>query len=146
MEHGTTRRGHGATTGRSTSARSRALLAALTLPVAVGLAGCGGDEAQQGELFAVEETEELTADYRFVIPAGSGEAIDRGEALEILPAQMDVKIGEVLELVNEDDRGHLVGPFYVGAGETLQQRFTSPGQYQGICSVHPSGQIVIDVT
>lgn len=86
------------------------------------------------------------ADYEFTIPAGAGEAIDRGEPLEILPAQLEVKVGEVIVIVNRDDRGHLVGPFFVGAGETLRQKFSSPGTFIGECSVHPSGQITLEVS
>ena len=52
----------------------------------------------------------------------------------------------MIEIENEDDRGHLVGPFFVGAGETLRQRFSSPGEFTGECTVHPSGQITLTVT
>ena len=76
---------------------------------------------------------------------GSGEAIDRGEVVEILPADLDLRVGDVLEIVNEDDRGHLVGPFFVGDGETFRQQFTSAGEFQGICTVHPSGAITITI-
>ena len=69
-----------------------------------------------------------------------------GEPLDILPQALDVSVGELFELINEDDRGHLVGPFYVGAGETLRQRFSAPGTFIGACSVHPSGEIVLTVT
>ncbi len=85
------------------------------------------------------------ADFRFVIAAGTGEAMDRGELVEILPPELEARVGEVLELVNEDDRGHIVGPFFVGAGETLRQEFASPGEYQGICTVHPSGEFTLTV-
>lgn len=85
------------------------------------------------------------ADYEYVIPAGAGEALDRGEPLEILPGSLEVQVGEVIRIVNEDDRGHLVGPFFVGANETLTQRFTSPGEFIGECTVHPSGQLVLTV-
>jgi hypothetical protein len=59
---------------------------------------------------------------------------------------MQVVVGEIIEIVNEDDRGHLAGPFFVGAGETLRQRFASPGEFIGECTVHPSGQLVLEVS
>lgn len=80
-------------------------------------------------------------DYRYVIPFGAGEALDAGEPMEILPASLEVQVGEIVEIVNQDDRGHLVGPFFVGEGETLRQRFSSPGEFIGMCSVHPSGEL-----
>jgi hypothetical protein len=118
----------------------RPIVAAAALLVLLFVAGCGDD----GDSFGVEEAEG-DADLQYVIPIGAGEALDRGEPLEILPAQLDVEVGDVIEIVNEDDRGHLVGPFFVGAQETLRQRFASEGEYIGICTVHPSGQIVVTV-
>lgn len=109
------------------------------------LGGCGGDDGG-AEVGVAEPDAARVADHRFTIPDGTGEAMDRGEEVEILPAELAVEVGQVLEIVNEDDRGHLVGPFFVGAGETLRQEFTSPGEFQGICTVHPSGQFVLTVT
>lgn len=115
------------------------LLAALT----VALAGCSSDDGNATLL--ADDGDTSAATYSYTIPIGAGEALDRGEALEILPAEMEVKVGEVIEIVNEDDRGHLAGPFYVGAGETLRQQFASPGEFVGICTVHPSGELVLVV-
>ena len=68
-----------------------------------------------------------------------------GAPLTILPAELEVQVGETIRIVNEDDRGHSVGPFFVGANETLTQRFSSPGEFVGICTVHPSGEFVLVV-
>ncbi len=84
-------------------------------------------------------------DYDYLIPTGTGEKFDRGEYVEILPAQLQVQVGEVLRIVNEDDRDHLIGPFFVAAGETLTQRFSAPGSFGGLCTVHPSGQFQLRV-
>ncbi len=110
--------------------------------VAVVAASCGSDDP--GPLFR-EDGAAGDTDYLYVIPAGAGDAIDRGEPLEILPQELTVQVGEVLELVNNDDRGHLVGPFFVGAGETVRQRFNASGTFIGACSVHPSGELVLTV-
>jgi plastocyanin len=108
---------------------------------AIVLGACSGDD---GDLFT-DDASAGAADYSYTIPTGAGEAYDRGEPLEILPAELSVWVGEVIELVNEDDRGHLVGPFFVGAGETLTQRFANAGEFAGVCTVHPSGQLVLVV-
>ncbi|MGB0114003.1 MAG: hypothetical protein WBP59_12335 [Ilumatobacteraceae bacterium] len=109
------------------------------------IAACGSDaspstEALDGSAIAVG-----SADYEYVIPAGAGDALDAGTPLEILPAELDVRVGETIVIVNEDDRGHTVGPFFVGANETLTQRFSSPGDFVGVCTVHPSGELVLSV-
>ena len=107
------------------------------------LGACGSDDP--ADLF-VDDGSGDNPDYSYTIPAGSGEAIDRGEPLDILPQDLTVRVGELFELTNLDDRGHLVGPFFVGKGETLRQRFQAPGTFIGECSVHPSGEFVLYVT
>ena len=114
----------------------RAGLFVVSLAGVMLFAACGSS-GDLGLLFLEDDSAE-SIDYPFVIPQGAGEAIDIGEPLEILPRELTVAVGEVLELVNEDDRGHLVGPFFVGAGETVRQRFSAPGEFIGACSVHPS--------
>ena len=128
---------------RCRRASSRARWVGLVLFAVASASGCGNGDDQAFELGSAAARE---ADYRYVIPAGSGEAIDRGEPVEILPGSLEVVVGEVIEIVNEDDRGHLVGPFFVGAHEMVRHAFASTGTFEGICSVHPSGQIVITVS
>ncbi len=112
--------------------------------IALGaLAGCGSDTSADPATEAVDSTDAAT--YEYVIPQGAGEALDAGTPLEILPAELEVRVGETIRIVNDDDRGHSVGPFFVGANETLTQRFSSPGEFVGVCTVHPSGEFVLVV-
>ncbi len=110
--------------------------------VAGGLVGCG-DDTSQPTTQAVSDDGAVTFDY--VIPIGAGEALDAGTPLEILPAELEVNVGDTIRIENQDDRGHTVGPFFVGANETLTQRFSTPGEFEGVCTVHPSGQLVLIV-
>lgn len=126
------------------TARSGALVrAAVALGLGLVLVACGSDDAAEPSAEGIESVEAAT--YEYVIPAGAGEALDAGTPLEILPAELEVRVGETIRIVNEDDRGHSVGPFFVGAEETLTQRFSAPGEFVGVCTVHPSGQIVLTV-
>lgn len=104
------------------------------------VAACGGPDS----LFSPESAA-APADHRYVIDPGTGARIDAGEQVDILPATLEVHVGEVIEIVNLDDRGHLVGPFYAGAGETVRQRFASEGTFIGECTAHPSGMIEITI-
>jgi len=119
----------------------RVALALVLLAIVAG--GCGSDE-RSGPL-VVADPGATEFDYDYLIPAGTGERYDAGEFIEILPAELETSVGEILRIVNEDDRDHLVGPFYVGAGETLTQRFSTPGEFEGLCTVHPSGQFILTV-
>ncbi|HEX5631544.1 MAG TPA: hypothetical protein VFY15_07780 [Acidimicrobiia bacterium] len=108
------------------------------------VAACGGDADRDGAL-VVEDPNAMEVDYEYTIPLGTGERFDAGEVVEILPGEMTVRVGEVMRIVNQDDRQHLIGPFFVGAGETLTQRFASAGEFTGLCTVHPSGEFVLTV-
>ncbi len=125
--------------------RSVRRVAALALASAcsVGVVvGCSDDASQPGtEAVSIGET----ATFEYVIPAGAGEALDAGTPLEILPAELQVNVGDTIRIENQDDRGHTVGPFFVGANETLTQRFSTPGDFVGVCTVHPSGELVLIV-
>jgi len=99
----------------------------------------GGDRAPGFETAAGAAT------YRYVIPDGTGELMDRGAEVTILPEALTAYVGETIQIVNDDERGHVVGPFYVGAGQTLTQRLTSPGELAGLCTVHPDGRFVLRV-
>lgn len=126
------------TAARKTLAAMLAVLAAATMTAA-----CSSD-AEQITAQNVDGVE--TATFEYTIPAGAGAANLRGEPLNILPAVLDAHVGDTIRLINEDDQGHLVGPFYVGAGETLTQAFSSPGTFIGECSVHEDGQVTLNVT
>jgi plastocyanin len=116
------------------------LLGLFAAPV---LAGCGSDGTSQPATEAVADIDNVTLEY--VIPVGAGEALDAGTPLEILPAELQVDVGDTIRIENQDDRGHTVGPFFVGANEVLTQRFSTPGEFEGVCTVHPSGQLVLTV-
>ncbi len=121
----------------------RTMIAALlTGLLAVAAVACG-DDSSQPQTEAVTVAESATLEY--VIPVGAGEALDAGTPLEILPAELEVNVGDTIRIENQDDRGHTVGPFFVGANETLTQRFSTPGEFEGVCTVHPSGQLVLVV-
>lgn len=119
--------------GRS-SPRLRLLVAGGLLAVLAALFGgsvlLGGDSS---------ETISVT------VPVGYADRLAAGEELELIPARLEVDVGDTLIIENLDDADHQVGPYVVGAGERLQQTFTSPGRLEGVCTIHPSGEIAIIV-
>ena len=109
------------------------------------LATAAGCSSERSGALVVPALGATAFDYDYLIPRGTGQRFDAGELIEILPAQLVVSVGEVLRISNQDDRDHLVGPFFVGAGETLTQRFSTSGAFEGLCTVHPSGEFVLNV-
>lgn len=108
---------------------------AIVAAVVLLLGACGGDDATTGE----EPT------FSYVIPAGAAYDIENGKPLDILPGELNARLNETIQIVNNDDQAHLLGPWFVGAGETLRQRFTELGVFDGECSVHPSGEFTVIV-
>lgn len=106
-------------------------------------ASCSSSGDTAGETPSTFETGTV---YRYVIPAGTGDAIDRGEVIEIMPSELEIKVGDAVEIINEDDRGHNVGLFFVGVGETVNQVFPSVAEFSDVCSVSPTGTFTITVT
>ena len=111
--------------------------------IVLAIAGCSEGT---GAFEQTEAAAEVIAEYDYTIPVGAGLALDAGTPLEILPGTFDARVGQTIQISNEDDRGHLVGPWFVGAGETMRQTFKTPGDFIGECTVHPSGQIVVTVS
>jgi len=85
------------------------------------------------------------ADWFYVIPPGTAGRIAAGEPIEIVPAELEVVVGDTIRIVNDDTADHIVGVFFIGAGETLTQRFQTVGELAGECSVHPSGAFTLRV-
>ena len=119
-------------------------LSVALVAAALAVGACGGSDDAGPEFVNEESTSSAT--YSYTIPLGAGDAIDAGEPLAILPGELDVSVGESIEIVNLDDRGHNLGPWFVGANETLRQVFAAEGTFEGACTVHPSGQLVLRVS
>jgi hypothetical protein len=94
----------------------------------------------------VRDDSSQAGEYRVVIPMGTGEQIDAGEPVELIPAELDLDLYTSFVVENHDERLHEVGPFSVRPGETLSYQFTQAGTYKGTCTVHPSGDVTIVVT
>jgi plastocyanin len=129
--------------------RTQWLILAVLVPlVAIGglLLGRNLGNGQTGDSIQIGAADDATRfEYDYVIPPGTAARIAAGEAVEIVPAELDVKVGDAIRIVNNDSHDHVVGVFFVAAGETLTQRFKSPGVLAGNCSVHPSGKFTLRV-
>jgi plastocyanin len=104
-----------------------------------------GDDDSSATVDISSAADETEFEHDFVIPAGTGDRLDAGDTVDVVPGELTVRVGEAIRIVNDDARGHQVGVFYVGAGESLTQRFNSPGTLQDECDVHSSGAFTLIV-
>jgi hypothetical protein len=123
-------------------------LPALVALVALGLGGLALVVARSQDnapRYEVSRAGDAEHDYDFVIPQGTWERIMRKERVEILPARLEVRVGESIRIRNLDSHGVTAGIFYVGPQETVRMVFTSPGELSGMCQIHPDGKFTISV-
>lgn len=124
--------------------RRSAVVAVLAITTGFGVVSCG-DEAPEVLRYERVDAAASAFEYDIVIPRGTAARIAAGDEVQLLPAEFVVKVGETIRIVNHDVEAHDAGPFYVGPGETMTQRFASAGEYSGECSIHSSGEIVVRV-
>jgi len=84
-------------------------------------------------------------DRVITIPDGTADRIAAGESVELLPADLRFQLRDRLIVVNNDRVNHQVGPFTVAAGQRLEKRFSEAATLEGSCSLHPSGNITIEI-
>lgn len=84
------------------------------------------------------------ATHTYVVPAGTAALIARGETVDVMPSEVRLNAGDHLVLRNDDQATHVIGPFTVRPGETVDQPFDQPGVYKGACSFgHAEIRIVV---
>lgn len=84
-------------------------------------------------------------DVEVRIPAGTAEAIERGAAVSVIPADLSLVQGDRLVLQNEDVVPHRVGNYSVGPGTTLTLPLDRGSSGSLVCTFHPGGSIALDV-
>ena len=63
----------------------------------------------------------------------------------MIPQQIIIHLDQTLVLVNDDDRTHNLGGYYVRAGETMRVNYPRPGLYMNSCSVNSGALVYVHV-
>lgn len=110
------------------------------------LGRAGSDDSGSTNGIQVADADDAGSyEHDYLIPPGTAGRIAAGDPVEIVPAELVVQVGDAIRIVNNDTEDHVVGVFFVAAGETLTQRFRTEGVLEGDCSVHPSGAFTLRV-
>jgi len=110
-----------------------ALAVVLMVGIAVAIVVAMQDSAPTRATYEVAAVSD-GADYEVVIPPGTAALAAGGQNVEFFPEGFTMKVGETLRIRNIDNASATLGPFVIGPGETLTQRFTQPGDIEGYCS------------
>jgi plastocyanin len=127
------------------AARRAVTIGAAAVLLSLAGAACGAERETTGSVQVQDATVTGRADHEFVIPLGAAARADAGEHLLIFPARLEVRVGETIRIVNQDERMQIVGPFSIGPGQTLTQRFSTPGEFVGVCTTHPGTSFTLVV-
>lgn len=84
-------------------------------------------------------------DHRYEIPSGTAAALDEGQAVAIVPAELHLAPHDRLTITNDDDRRHEIGVFSVDPGQTVSYTFPNKGTFIGACTLHSGGGVTIYV-
>jgi hypothetical protein len=116
----------------SRTIRARRAAGALAAGLAVLLAGCA------------DEPESQTVEI--VVPAGTQDRLAAGEQVVVMPARLDLRVGDTLLIRNLDDVVQSVGPYSVQPGAEMQLTYGAPGTYEGYCPLSEGEryQIVVE--
>lgn len=76
-----------------------------------------------------------------VIPAGTADAIARGEPFAFTPSRISVSPGTRVTLINKDSAEHVIGDTRVPPGATATLETSESGLFS--CTVHPSGHMTV---
>lgn len=128
--------------------RVQALLLSVIVPVVLVGGYLIGTSFSAHDSTAIEvepARDETEFEHEYVIPLGTAGRIAAGEDVEIVPTELIVEVGDAIRIVNDDTEDHIVGVFFVAAGETLTQRFNNAAVLEGECTVHPSGAFTLRV-
>lgn len=79
------------------------------------------------------------------VPAGTQAQMDAGEEIVLFPRRLEVGVGDRIAIQNDDSSSHQVGPYVVGPGQRIVQTFSTTGIIDGVCTLHPSGEVTIVV-
>lgn len=101
---------------------------------AVVAIGGGDDEPRTPERFEV------------VVPVGTQARIDAGETVSVMPARIELRVGDTLYLRNDDVETQSVGPYVLDPGEVLELQYGAPGTFAGFCPLSEGKRYEIVVT
>ena len=80
-----------------------------------------------------------------VVPQGTQAQMDAGEEIVLFPRRLEVGVCDRIVIENDDASSHQVGPYIVGPGQRIVQTFSATGIIEGVCTLHPSGEVTIVV-
>lgn len=80
-----------------------------------------------------------------VIPAGTAERVAEGQEVPGIPKEMTFVLGDVLEVRNQDDVTHQLGPLYIPPNSTAAMHLNESDNFTLGCSFQANKYLGLDV-
>jgi len=119
--------------------KKRFLLSLLGAFIFVGLINEGT------HLLLKEKTDRPPETVEISIPAGTAERVNAGEAVPSIPSELIFVLGDTLQVINEDDVPHELGPLWIPAGSSASLLMENANKYTLGCTFQPSRYLDFDV-
>lgn len=81
----------------------------------------------------------------FTIPAGTDVKITTLVPVDVIPAEIRLRKGGSITLINEDRVSFQFGTLSVGAGQTVTKTFPETGSFRNTCRLTPGQEVLITV-
>lgn len=80
------------------------------------------------------------------IPDGTAARLAAGEDVgDVLPSRLTLRVGDTLELVNQDSTFHIYGPVSARSGETVRWLLPQEGVFTGLCTSNSDRTVTLTV-
>jgi len=123
------------------------ILLSISVVISIFVSACQSNILPQNTIDTIDIEDTSSREIRIIIPPGTDELLRDGKDPGLVSDYILLKLGEqdILVIENQDTSSHVIGPFFINAGESIRQVFTAPGIYEGTCSIHENAQIRIIV-
>jgi len=92
-----------------------------------------------------ESTDRPQETVEILIPAGTAERVEAGEADPTIPAELTFVIGDTLMVTNEDNVPHELGPLWIPPDSSASLLMEDANKYTLGCTFQPSKYLNFDV-
>lgn len=96
-------------------------------------------------LFQKDSGERTPEIVQVIIPAGTAGRVAAGEPVPAIPAGLTFVAGDVLEVINQDQTDHQLGPLWVPAGTTASLAMEIPQNLSVACTFQTNQFMDIEV-
>ena len=92
-----------------------------------------------------EKTDRPPKTIKIIIPEGTSDRVEKGEFVPTIPTEFTFVIGDTLEVHNQDNVPHELGPLFIPVGTSASLRIEDANKYALGCTFQPSKYLDIDV-